>query len=520
MADYIDDTGSHSLDAELSGTYTTQAANHALTLGADGEADSGFTLPTTSDWLLVETFNVEDVATDIGYTKWQSDVSQITTDMAAIRTIVVSDSAITLFEMVATHYKSSTGKVDVYRADETTAFPSTPETLDTDLDFTFPTANWVVTDTVTAPDSASAAGLSSLYMSIGGTPAVPVDDPTGITITKYTGGGIPAYPVPFLYDDGTPSGIQYTYDIFVSTLTSNQPMDGSDEGFLFDRQYQTAAYRSGTVTNTFTISGLNPDHTYSFLTGATNATSGRDFTININGAGAVSFDPERNIAEDVTGGNLYEGVTETGITGVNEFDVVFTPGTAGYWFCGGFTLHRTAGTDIANDIAYLSVGRPQQENYPPPHSEWIIYSTADTAVNTINAINGEDTGWTYQITEAFGGSSTPYQGTYNEGGAMPDCIMTKCLYCGTGQVTFTVDPSPATYTIRATGSSYLTGDTRTLTTTVNAGDTQNLECTENYTGENVHTGVIPNGSDQIVLQFSSTGSANAYVSGYSIERTS
>jgi len=162
MADYIDDTGTHTMDALLSGTYTTQASNHALTLGADGEADTTFTLPTGSDWILVETYDVEDVSGDIGYTKWQSDVSQVTTDIEAIQDIVDADSQITVYKMTAMHYKSSTGKVDVYRGDEATTLALASE--DTDNDFTFPPGDWIITDTILAPD-AKATVLETTYVS-------------------------------------------------------------------------------------------------------------------------------------------------------------------------------------------------------------------------------------------------------------------------------------------------------------------------------------------------------------------
>jgi len=147
MAEYIDDGGSYGVDAELTGTYTKDAPNKTLTMGGDGQADTTFILPSVKEWLLFEVFNVEDVSGDIGYTKWQSSVSQIATDLSTVQAI--ADGEYTNYEIVATHYNGD-DTADVYRGDESTSLDLAE--ADTGIDYTPSASSWKITDTVIAPD--------------------------------------------------------------------------------------------------------------------------------------------------------------------------------------------------------------------------------------------------------------------------------------------------------------------------------------------------------------------------------
>ena len=101
MADSIDNcTGNASYDAVLSGTYSMDAANATLTLGSDGQADTNFVLPETSEWLLVEVYDVEDVCGDIGVTRFtssKSDLDDVATFIASVRTEALAEY--TLFKI-------------------------------------------------------------------------------------------------------------------------------------------------------------------------------------------------------------------------------------------------------------------------------------------------------------------------------------------------------------------------------------------------------------------------------------
>lgn len=140
----IHDEGDGLQPAELSGTYTTDAPNNTLTLGVDGQGDTEFILPSVSEWIMVEVYEVEGVAGDIGLTAYNSDVSNIVVDLEALRQEAIT--YYTTFRFVATHYK--TGDLcDIYYGTEDTA--CTLRT--TDVDFIPPVVSWKLTDTITAP---------------------------------------------------------------------------------------------------------------------------------------------------------------------------------------------------------------------------------------------------------------------------------------------------------------------------------------------------------------------------------
>ncbi len=154
MADFIEDGGTYEYDAEIIGTETTDwtkdGANKTLKfLTATGEADTKFVLPPSAEWLLIETYDIEGNEGWVGYTKWQSNVSQVDTDLSAIRSIV--DAEYTLYKMKATLFDGTNG-AKIYGANETTAFPSESSPTYTKTNYTPSTGSWVISDSLTAPD--------------------------------------------------------------------------------------------------------------------------------------------------------------------------------------------------------------------------------------------------------------------------------------------------------------------------------------------------------------------------------
>lgn len=188
MAEYIEDTGSNSHDAELTGTYTTDAPNKTLTMGADGQADTGFILPSSSEWLLIETYDVENVTGDIGYHWWKSNVADVNASLLAFRNIV--DAEYTLYKMKGTHYLGN-GKADVYEANNTTAFPTTAD--NEDVDYTPLGTNWLITDTLIAPEDGQlySAEIQVVSTYVEGSSAL-TNFPVSITEASLTGGGVDA----------------------------------------------------------------------------------------------------------------------------------------------------------------------------------------------------------------------------------------------------------------------------------------------------------------------------------------
>ena len=148
MAESIDNcTNDATYDAVLSGTYTLDAANATLTLGSDGEADTNFVLPASSEWVLVEVYDVEDVCGDIGVTRFSSsssDTSDVATFIASVRTEALAEY--TLFKITATHYHGD-NTADVYLGDESNA-----ATLHlSDTAYTPPVTDWTLSYNLVSP---------------------------------------------------------------------------------------------------------------------------------------------------------------------------------------------------------------------------------------------------------------------------------------------------------------------------------------------------------------------------------
>lgn len=187
MAEYIEDTGSNGHDALLSGDYTTDAPNKTLSMN-DGtaEADSGFVLPSSSEWLLIETYDVENVTGDLGYHWWKSNVADVDASLLAFRNIV--DAEYTNYKMIATHYLGN-GTADVYEANDTTVFPTTAN--NEGVDYTPLGTNWLITDTLIAPQGGQlySAEIQIVSTYVTGSTAL-ANFPVSITEASLTGGGV------------------------------------------------------------------------------------------------------------------------------------------------------------------------------------------------------------------------------------------------------------------------------------------------------------------------------------------
>jgi len=206
MATYIADSGSSDRFAQLTGTFTTDEVDKTTTFGGDGEADTGFILPDDgSEWMLVEVFDVEDVAGDVGYTLFKSQVRNLAADMVTARAVATAEY--TLYTITCTHYYGD-DTADVYRGDESTALALAGG--DTGISYTPLGTNWKITDTAIAPSSAGQTYNTAIV----------------IDYTKVAGTGSHSdFPV-FLTEDN--------FITSASTMFDNCRSDGGDLRFYSD----------------------------------------------------------------------------------------------------------------------------------------------------------------------------------------------------------------------------------------------------------------------------------------------
>ncbi len=140
----IHDAGDGDYPAELSGDYTTDAPNNTITFDETGEGDTGFILPADAEWLLVEVYNIEGVEGTTGLTAYSSDISNIETDIEALRQEAIG--YYTTFTIVTTHYK--TGNLcDIYKGGSN----AQQTKITTDYIYTPPVTTWKLTNALTAP---------------------------------------------------------------------------------------------------------------------------------------------------------------------------------------------------------------------------------------------------------------------------------------------------------------------------------------------------------------------------------
>lgn len=132
--------------AELSGTFSTDETNKVTTFGSNGQADTTYVLPSGSAWLLVEVYDVEGTAGDVGYQKWTNKVNQISADLVKYRAIATAEY--TNYKIAVTHYKGN-NFADVYYGDQSTALALAPE--DTDINYVPLASSWLISDTLIAP---------------------------------------------------------------------------------------------------------------------------------------------------------------------------------------------------------------------------------------------------------------------------------------------------------------------------------------------------------------------------------
>lgn len=258
MAVNIDDSGGWGYDALISGTENTDWARDATNqtfkiLTATGSSDTGFTLPTSSAWMLVETYNIN--GNDAGAVMWRSitlwdgDVDTSTkrnalmtglrTDMAT----VISGTTVTSYDAKATYF-DGTSTAKVYEADEATAFPDEASPTYTITSYTPPTGTWKVDNTLTAPEEATLATPAWINFGSSGTES----EPTGVTsITQH--GGYADLTLHTLDDiDGNTSSI--TFQLITSSwtaLSSTGSTSGDDSWCMSDYE----AYRYMTLQTAF-----------------------------------------------------------------------------------------------------------------------------------------------------------------------------------------------------------------------------------------------------------------------------
>lgn len=177
----VSDSGGYGVDGTLYGTYTIDTTKKIITFGSDGGIDTGFTLPTAAH-IIVETYDIDGVSGAVDYHFFKRDASDVDTYLSSCQALVdaeVSAGRYTTYKMKATHYKGS-GKADVYDADESTSFPTTPDSAD--VSYTPSTSTWKITDTVIAP----VASYTPLHIALSSVVALSSALPSGVSINNIT----------------------------------------------------------------------------------------------------------------------------------------------------------------------------------------------------------------------------------------------------------------------------------------------------------------------------------------------
>ncbi len=147
---YIEDLmkNSHSGNqGKLTGGYNQiEGLNHFVGIGI-GQGDTNFVLPTDHDWLLMEMTEVNGIANTIGQHAWSDDVRDVLTKLTLWQTDINNDTVIYSYTVRFMRYYAGTGLCDIYEGDENTLF-----LLEwVDVPFTFPEANWLISETPVVP---------------------------------------------------------------------------------------------------------------------------------------------------------------------------------------------------------------------------------------------------------------------------------------------------------------------------------------------------------------------------------
>ena len=135
---FVKDEGDGLFNARTYGTYTEDPALYTLQLGEDGVADTGFILPSDTEWIITEVFDVEGIVGHIGLTVYNADVTNITADIEALRQEALG--VYNTFRITTTHYLTG-NKVDRYRGDENGVALKRCG----NVDYTPPTTVWLIT---------------------------------------------------------------------------------------------------------------------------------------------------------------------------------------------------------------------------------------------------------------------------------------------------------------------------------------------------------------------------------------
>ena len=133
--DYLKNYGSGN-DAVLSGDYTILTAdNHAIALGATGQADTRFKLPADVDWILIEVTDVNGIDNDIGQHIWSTNLNRIDD----VRNDLYLDPQVSTYNMRAMIYTASTSQISILEGDQSKIFYEW-----TEIDYVVPTSNWII----------------------------------------------------------------------------------------------------------------------------------------------------------------------------------------------------------------------------------------------------------------------------------------------------------------------------------------------------------------------------------------
>ncbi len=173
-------------DAILSGDYTRNV--HSITFNDDiAQADTLFVLPDNVDWLIMEAYDIDDVAGKIAAHKYTDDTKNYLQKFEEFRQELKDDNNFLNFKVAYTKYNHETGLVDTYKADQT----NSPSLYETGLTFIFGVDPWLIKSRVFRPKSTYDTHIEMTItneetVDISGIPFSVRDEDTGIITENQT----------------------------------------------------------------------------------------------------------------------------------------------------------------------------------------------------------------------------------------------------------------------------------------------------------------------------------------------
>jgi len=178
----------------------------------------------------------------------------------------------------------------------------------------------------------------------------------------------------------------------------------------------------------------------------------------------------------------------------------------------------------SSELVCFSFGTPDTGDYPVPDSETLNYIASGLITDLVDLydVNGDDTGWTGQLTSPLGSGTAGNRADFNNNtGFHFDALMSYGYTSAnqTGVYEYTVDID-GTYELTFTGSRDTSDTNRYLGVIVNSETKQTLNIGDNYTNGITFSDITPDANGKIFVYYDSPDSGAGYLSSQTIQKTS